>query len=301
MNRIATTAGLFPSPDAADPRCAVVDAQRAAGMDRIVEGQVGWTDGLAHPLSVHENVTGGEEAEYFGTGATYRRPVVTGELTFDGGMAADLAAVDAAAENLQAVVPGPYTLASLAADEHYGDFEELLAGVVSFLVGEVEAFPPHRTLLLLEPSLVATPPEDGEDARASDAVDAVADATDAAVVAHTARGAMTEKVHAHLLDADVDAVGYDFVAAPEANLSLVNEFGTKDDIALGFVAGEDPTVEPPETIRRRVEWLVEHTPPVIEFDRAYVTTNTELRSLPWETARRKLDALGAAVAGEPEE
>jgi 5-methyltetrahydropteroyltriglutamate--homocysteine methyltransferase len=197
----------------------------------------------------------------------------------------------------QAVLPGPYSLADLATDEHYGDEADFLDAVADFLAGEIEAFPDHDTLFLLEPSLVENPPDDETNERASEAIDRVAAATDADVVAHTYWGAVPEKTYAHLMDADVDAIGFDFVTETEDALYNINEYGTKDRIALGLVDGQNTLVESPETIRDRVEWVDERTH--TDFDRAYVTSNTELFYLPVNKFEDKLEALGdAAVLAE---
>jgi 5-methyltetrahydropteroyltriglutamate--homocysteine methyltransferase len=225
---------------------------------------------------------------------------VTGELTFSGVVAEEL---EAAADHLggdaslQGVLPGPYSLADLATDEYYGDESDFLAAVGEFLAEEVAAFPEHETLFLLEPSLVTNPPGDGADARASDALDAVAGATDADVVVHTYWGALEEKLYAHLMDADVDAFGFDLVTERDQTLYNVTEYGTKDDVALGLVDGQNTLVESPETIRERVEWVRERAPGQ-EFDRIYLTSNTELFYLPVNRYREKLESLAAATAAE---
>ncbi|MFC7154789.1 5-methyltetrahydropteroyltriglutamate--homocysteine methyltransferase [Halomarina halobia] len=326
--RIATTTGLFPLPDHAKStlsdlkghqkddlisgdegddiveeydrvRAEVVERQRAAGLDRIVEGQLRWDDMLAHPLCVHENVETRGIVRYYDNNNFYREPVVRGDLSFSGDVASDLEKTAALAgdEALQAVLPGPYSLADLATDEHYGDEAAFLDAVADFLVGEVEAFPEVETLLLLEPSLVEHAPGDGTDARASEAIDRVAGATDADVIVHAFYGALTEKVHAHLLDADVDAVGYDFVNDHDRNLYNINEYGTTDDVALGFVDGQNTKVESSDLIRERVEWVEESTPGA-SFERTYLLPNTETFYLPVNRFEEKLDALGAAVAEE---
>ena len=328
--RVATTPGLFPLPDWAKEelsdlkghqkgdlvsgdegeeirdayqraRSEVIDDQFEAGLDRVVEGQLRWDDMLAHPLTVHENVETGGIVRYYDNNNFYRDPQVQGELTFSGDVAAEL---DAAAERvdgdeLQAVLPGPYSLFDLATDEYYGDDADFLAAVADFLAGEVEAFPDHETLFLLEPSLVTRPPgdEDDFDARASEAVDRVADATDADVVVQTYWGALEEKVYAHLLDADVDAVGFDFVTAQQDNLYNVNEYGATDDVALGLVDGQNTLVESPETIDERVEWVDEQAH-LAEFETVYLTANTELFYLPVNKYREKLAALAAAAEME---
>jgi 5-methyltetrahydropteroyltriglutamate--homocysteine methyltransferase len=318
---VATTPGLYPLPDWAKDelsdlkghqkgdliagdegpeivdaydraRTEVVDAQVDAGLDRVVEGQLRWDDMLAHPLTIHENVETGGIVRYYDNNNFYRDPQVRGELTPSGDVAAELEAVDTDA--LQAVLPGPYSLADLATDEHYGDEADFLDAVADFLAGEIEAFPDHETLFLLEPSLVENPPDDDADKRTSAAIDRVAEATDADVVAHTYWGAVPEKTYAHLMDADVDAIGFDFVTETEDALYNINEYGTKDRVALGLVDGGNTLVESPETIRDRVEWVDENTH--TDFDRVYVTSNTELFYLPVNKFEDKLQALGDAAA-----
>ena len=318
---VATTPGLFPLPDWAKDelsdlkghqkgdliagdegpeivdaydraRAEVVDAQVDAGLDRVVEGQLRWDDMLAHPLTIHENVETGGIVRYYDNNNFYRDPRVQGELTPSGDVAAELEAVDADA--LQAVLPGPYSLADLATDEYYGDEADFLDAVADFLADEIDAFPSHETLFLLEPSLVENPPDDDADDHASEVIDRVADATDADVVVHTYWGAVPEKTYAHLMDADVDAIGFDFVTETEDALYNINEYGTKDQIAMGLVDGQNTLVESPETIRDRVEWVDERTH--TDFERAYVTSNTELFYLPVNRFEEKLQALGDAAA-----
>ncbi|RRJ33444.1 5-methyltetrahydropteroyltriglutamate--homocysteine methyltransferase [Halocatena pleomorpha] len=325
VNVVASTPGLFPLPDPAKTelsdlkghqksdlvdgeegtdvsavydrvRTELVERQQAAGLDRIVEGQARWDDMLAHPLTVHDNVETGGIVRYYDNNNFYREPVVTGELTESGDMAADLASVGDV-DGLQAVVPGPYSLSKLSSDEYYRDEAEFLGALAEFLAGEIESFPSVETLFVLEPSLVETPPGDGQDAAASEAIDTVADAIDTDVVVQTYFGALPEKVHAHLLDADIDAVGYDFVTDHEESLYNINEYGTKDDIALGVVDGQNTRVETVGTIRERIEWVQESTPGA-DFETVYATPNTGLFYLPVNRFEEKLDALGEAATTE---
>jgi 5-methyltetrahydropteroyltriglutamate--homocysteine methyltransferase len=334
-DRVATTPGLYPLPDAAKQRLSdlkghqkgdlisgdegpeivaeydeargeVVADQREAGLDRIVEGQLRWDDMLAHPLTVHDNVETGGIVRYYDNNNFYRDPGVRGELTESGDVAAELeAAAGLLADDgsLQAVLPGPYSLADLATDEHHGDEAEFLDAVGDFLAGEVELFPDHETLFLLEPSLVTNGPAGDDDAHelASEVVDRVAGATDADVVVHTYWGAFDEKTYAHLMDTDVEAFGFDLVAGDrEATLYNVNEYGTKSEVALGLVDGQNTHVESPETIRERVGWFRDQVP-ATDFERVYCTTNTETFYLPVSKHAEKLAALAAAsTAAEAE-
>jgi len=318
---LATTPGLFPLPDWAkdelsdlkghqkddlisgdesgpiveaydSARTEMIDRQQTAGLDRIVEGQLRWDDMLAHPLCVHDNVETRGIVRYYDNNNFYREPVVRGDLTADGDVADELAG---ASDVSQAVLPGPYSLAELATDEHYGDDAAFLDAIAEFLAGEVDAFPAVETLFLLEPSLVTDAPGDGEDERASEAIDTVAAATDADVVVHTYWGSIPEKPYAHLMDADVDAIGFDFVSDHEGSVYNIQEYGTKDAVALGVVDGQNTLVEEPEEIAERIEWVREQVP-AEEFGTVYATSNTELFYLPTNKAEAKLDALAAAPA-----
>jgi 5-methyltetrahydropteroyltriglutamate--homocysteine methyltransferase len=328
---VATTPGLFPLPDWAKDelsdlkghqksdlidgaegadvtgaydrvRTEELEWQTEAGLDRIAEGQGRWDDNIAHPLAVADAVDTRGIVRYYDNNNFYREPVVVDELAASGDVAAEL---DAAAEalgdasGLQAVLPGPYSLADLATDEQYGDDAAFLAAVAEFLADEVEQFPDVETLFLLEPSLVENPPEAGADERASEAIDRVAAATDADVVCHAYWGAIPEKAYAHLMDAAIDAVGFDFVSDHEANLYNITEYGTTDDIALGLADGQNTRVETVETIRERVEWVNEQVP-AQSFDTTYLTTNTELFYLPVNKAREKLAVLARAAAADEE-
>ncbi|WP_254530538.1 5-methyltetrahydropteroyltriglutamate--homocysteine methyltransferase [Natrinema gelatinilyticum] len=272
----------------------VIEVQQDAGLDRIVEGQLRWDDMLAHPLAVHDAVETRGIVRYYDNNNFYREPVVEGELGFSGDVASELESAAELTDELQAVLPGPYSLADLATDDHYGDEAEFLDAIADFLASEVEAFPAHETLFLLEPSLVENAPGDGQDERASEAIDRVANATDADVVVQPYWGALEEKVYAHLLDADIDAVGFDFVANQDDNVYNIQEYGATDDAALGLADGQNTLVEDPEAIRDRVDW-VHGQLQVTEFETMYLTTNTETFYLPYGKYVEKLEVLAEAA------
>ena len=326
--RVAATPGLYPLPDwaketlsdlkghqkgdllsgdeseaiteeYADVRAEYVDDQLDAGLDRVVEGQGRWDDMIAHQITVQDGVETGGIVRYYDNNNFYRDPRVVDELDFSGDVAHDL---EAAADlingeaSLAATLPGPYSLAALATDEHYGDDAAFQAAIAEFLAGEVEAFPAHETLFLLEPSLVTNPPAEGAESAATEAIATVASATDADVVVQTSYGALGEKLYAHLVDeSGADALGLDLVAGDrDDTVYNVQEFGSTDSLALGLVDGQNTLVEEPETIAERVEWF-ESQIPAEGFDRTYLTPNTELFYLPANKYREKLHALAAAA------
>ena len=280
-------------------RAALVDDQLDAGLDRVVEGQARWDDLIAHPLTVHDAVETGGIVRYYDNNNFYRDPRVTGDLRFSGDVAGELEAAAALLDEdapLAATLPGPYSLADLATDEHYGDEAAFQAAVADFLAGEVEAFPAHETLVLLEPSLIENPPATGTEERATDAIRTVADATDADVIVHTYWGALDEKLYAHLVDeAGADALGLDIVAGDrEDTVYNVQEYGATDSVALGLVDGQNTLVEDAETVADRVEWF-ESKVPAQTFETTYLLPNTELFYLPENKYRAKLAALAAGA------
>jgi 5-methyltetrahydropteroyltriglutamate--homocysteine methyltransferase len=98
------------------------------------------------------------------------------------------------------------------------------------------------------------------------------------------------------MDADVDALGFDFVTGDrEQTLYNLDEYGAKAGAALGLVDGQNTLVEDGETVRERVEWVRDRLA-VAEFDTVYVTPNTETFYLPTNKFEAKLQALADAVA-----
>jgi 5-methyltetrahydropteroyltriglutamate--homocysteine methyltransferase len=318
---VATTPGLYPLPDWAketlknqkgnqkadliggdesaeieesysEVRSEFIDAQQAASLDLIVEGQGRWDDMIAHPLAVNDAVDTQGIVRYYDNNNFYRDPVVTDELEANGDVADELESASEQTEDLQAVLPGPYSLADLATDEYYGDDADFQAAIADFLAEEADLLPDTETLFLLEPSLVENAPGEGADERASEAIDTVATATDADVIVHPYWGALEEKVYAHVMDANIDALGFDLIADHEQNVYNAQEYGTPDDVALGIVDGQNTLVEDPETIEERIEWFTEQTQQN-DYERIYATTNTETFYLPVNRFEEKLEALGA--------
>ena len=329
---IATTPGLFPLPDWAKRRLGrlkghqkhdlidgsesaevletyeqargeVLDAQRDAGLDRIVEGQLRWDDMLAHPLTINPAVQTGGIVRYYDNNNFYRHPTVTEVPGPTGDIGADLeraAQLDPTLD-LQAVLPGPVTLADLATDACVEDpieFHHLLA---ELLAAELERAPSIETLYLLEPSLVTAPPDEDLLAELEELYGTVTAATDAETVVHTYFGALSEQTHVYLVDAPVAGIGVDIVADDrDQTIYNAGEYGLADVVALGVTDGQNTQVESATTIVDRVDWVFERLP-TADPRRLYLSTNTEPFYLPVSKHRQKLAAVAEAAARVPEE
>jgi 5-methyltetrahydropteroyltriglutamate--homocysteine methyltransferase len=281
-----------------DVRADFIEYQRRAGLDRIVEGQGRWDDFIAHPLAVHENVDTRGIVRYYNNNNFYREPVVTGELTPDGDIAEELTAAASVVDSgLQGVIPGPYSLADLATDEYYGDDNEFLSAVAAFLAEELDSFPDIETLFVLEPSLVESPFDNERGEVVSEALGTVTSAIDTEVVVFPYWGALEEHVYAHVLDAEFDALGFDLVSNHDENVYNVQEYGTKDDVALGIVDGRNTRIEESETVRERIEWFESQTQNE-DYGTVYATANVELSYLPENKFEQKLTVLAEATKEE---
>ena len=324
---IATSPGLFPLPDWAktrlgrlkghqkhdlidgsesaevletyeQARAEVIDAQRDAGLGRIVEGQLRWDDMLAHPLTINPAVETGGIVRYYDNNNFYRHPTVTEVPSPTGDIAADLqrAAQLAPTQDLQAVLPGPITLADLSADACVNDRVEYHHVLAELLAGELADAPSIETLYLLEPSLVTAPPDEDLCAELDELYGTVATATDAQVIVHTYFGALSERSHVYLVDADVTGIGVDIVADDrEQTIYNAGEYGLADVIALGLIDGQNTLVESTTTLVDRVAWVFDQLP-TADPTRLFLSSNTEPFYLPVSKHRQKLAVVAQAAA-----
>ncbi|PSQ44983.1 hypothetical protein BRD17_02555 [Halobacteriales archaeon SW_7_68_16] len=107
-----------------------------------------------------------------------------------------------------------------------------------------------------------------------------------------AGGVIGERLHAHLMDTSVQALGYDFVTAPEDALYLINEYRTKPTLGAGLVGtGEEPS---PSTIHDRVRWIRENTP-AQEFDGVRAVPTRSPVALSWPRTVDLFERLAAGI------
>ncbi|MFB6183039.1 MAG: 5-methyltetrahydropteroyltriglutamate--homocysteine methyltransferase [Haloarculaceae archaeon] len=313
---VATTLGLLPGPPETDGVVTTGDAdgtvpnavdvapadatlvervlgwQREAGLDRLTTGQPGWRDGLASPLLAAagvDAVSTGADGDSSRNRHRNRRPRLTGDPDPIAGLDPALDDVAGSVDvPLLAVVPGPYTLATLAVGNREPD--ALLTAITDWLSESVARDPTVETAVIHEPALVRRPPPDGVDARASEAIDRISKSLDATVLVHLAGGAPTEKVYAHLLDADFDAVGFDLTADPEGCLYLANEYGTTDAVGLGVIDAAAPIDG--DLLDERVRWWLDNTP-AATFRQVFATPGDGLGRSDPDDVGAVLSALGA--------
>ncbi len=202
---------------------------------------------------------------------------------------------------IKITVPGPFTLSSLAQDEHYRDPETLAmayAAAVNAELRELEAL--VDWLQLDEPYLQAHP--DRGRAYGIAAIDRALAGLRKPTCVHLCFG----YAYSHALAGSTKSGGYQLLtelersaatqvsieaAQPRLDLSVLAGLPSKT-IVLGVLDLGDPTPETADTVARRLEAALKHVP----ASRLVAAPDCGMKYLPRGLARAKLTALAAGAA-----
>lgn len=266
------TLGLFPRDRPVSGVQSVVQAQRQAGFDVVVDGQLGWDQGLASPVHAADGVTAGTSVSTIPGAATASQPRIVGPVQAGNVLAPPLRDASSRSDSVAVVVPGPYSLSTIVEDQYYGDDREVLAAMADLVAAELSEVPAHEQVIVHEPRLATDPPKDAFTA-IPDAVDTAVAPTDSEVVLVPYGGVPTDRIHAHILDAAIDVLGYDFNADHDRAIELITEYGSTDAIAICALDVDTPGVPSVSTLRNRTTWVRDVLPDVVSFDSAYLAPN----------------------------
>ncbi len=119
----------------------VIAEQEAAGLDLVTDGQVRWADPVTYFARGLEGIEVTGLLRYFDTNTYYRQPVACGPVKWKGPITIrDFQfATTKARKPVKTVLPGPATLASLAAPGPYASVEALAGDFARALRDEVAA------------------------------------------------------------------------------------------------------------------------------------------------------------------
>lgn len=195
-------------------------------------------------------------------------------------------------------LPGPFTMAQQAADEHYGDDEALAMAFADVVNEELRdlAAAGANVVQLDEPWLEARP----EQARryGVSALNRALRDIDATTVVHVCFGyaaAVSDKPGAYsflteLADSVADQVSIE-AAQPKLDLTVLAELGDKT-VVLGVIDLGSGEIESPETVAARIRAALVHLPP----DRLVPAPDCGMKYLPRSVAFGKLCALVQGAA-----
>ncbi len=250
----------------------LVAVQRAAGLDLLSDGLLGWQD-LFRPLAeVADGLDTRPLTRFLDTNTFYRGVLVEGEP----GLASPLPAPDLPAGEWLGTLPSPLAFARAARDEVSA--ERLAASV---LAPQIEAWASAGAALV-----VLSEPFAAREGRADGLLRALAELP-AAPLALQLPFADASSILPALAEARVSAIGIDFYST---SLDAVPRDYPKEILA-GVLDARSSALESPEELARFAGELLAREPAGVAL-----TPNGDLQFVPEPIAREKLARLGQASA-----
>ena len=201
---------------------------------------------------------------------------------------------------IKVTVPGPFTLAQLAEDEHYRDPARLAMAYAEAVNAELRDLEPHVDAFQLDEPYLEAQPERAR-AYAIPAIDRALAGLDKPTCVHLCFG----YAYSHALAGSTKASGYSFLAEldrcgarqvsieaaqPRLDPAALDALPSKT-IVLGVLDLGDPTPETPDAVARRLEAALRHVP----AGRLVAAPDCGMKFLARDVAFAKLRALVAGA------
>jgi len=268
----------------------LLDLQRTAGLDLLVDGQLNWQD-LFRPFSeLFFGIHPGRLARWFDNNTFYREPIVTDKVAFRGNGLRRYFQSQLVREQtgLKAILPGPFTFAVMSQNNAYQTLADLvddLAHATKDTVAKLVSLG-YRCVQFNDPQLCYKGSSQDAWVLARNAYDTCAKGAGAVTVLHTYFGD-AGPVTGELLNFTVDYIGFDLYST---SLESVAQHDCDKGIGCGCVDGRNSLLESPEDIRSLISRVAEKLNPKDLF----LCPNCDLEFLPYTVAEKKLQLLGSA-------
>jgi 5-methyltetrahydropteroyltriglutamate--homocysteine methyltransferase len=201
---------------------------------------------------------------------------------------------------IKVTIPGPFTLAQLAEDEHYRDPAKLAMAYAVAVNEELRELEPAVDVLQLDEPYMQAFPERARDYAVA-AIDRALSGIAKPTIVHLCFGyafTVKEKPSGYSFLPELNRCAARAVsieaAQPKLDLAVLDALPTKS-IVLGVLDLGDPTPETADVVARRIEAALRHLP----REHLIVAPDCGMKYLPRDRARAKLRALaaGARMAG----
>ncbi len=271
----------------------VIQEQIEAGIDVITDGQVRWDDDQTYIMRNLGNVEIGALQRYLDTNTYYRQAEINGPVSWRGPILVHdyLFAVKNSTQPVKAIITGPYTLAALSLDKHYGSREKLALALAAELRHEVQALAAAgATVIQINDPVIVFNKDDID--LACRALAAMLDGVQAETAVYT-WFSNADGMLPRLLDLPIDTIGLDF-ASGRGNWEALKSVRFDKKLGAGIVDGRNTRLESPDQVSQSIKRLSEFVPP----DRLHVNPSCGLEYVPREVAFEKLKNLaqGARLA-----
>jgi len=268
----------------------VIQEQADAGVDIITDGQIRWEDDQTYFARRMDGFSIDGLIRYFDTNMYYRQPVVEGPVRWREPVAAgdyEFAAVQSPVP-VKALVTGPYTLAALSANHHYGSLRDLVLALAAELRNEVLALERAGAPIIQvnEPAILQQK-EDFPLLR--QALETMMDGVRVEAHLYTWFGDI-DGLYPQILELPFAAIGLDFVKRP-ANWDVITRQPFTKKLGLGIVDARNTRLESVDEIAGAAR----RAGAIVASDMIYVNPSCGLEYLPREVAQAKLKRMVEGV------
>jgi len=268
----------------------VIQEQVEAGIDIVSDGQIRWEDDQTYFARGMDGFTVDGLIRYFDTNTYYRQPVVTGAVQWRQPITAEDYRFAAAhsPRPVKALVTGPYTLAALSANEHYGSFGDLVLALAQELRQEVLALEKAGvTIIQVNEPAILKHKEDFPLLR--QALERMMEGVLVEAHLYTWFGDI-EGLFPHILELPFSGIGLDFVIGP-ANYDIISRAPFTKNLGLGIIDARNTRLDTVDDIVDRIRRVSD----VVPLESLYVNPSCGLAYLPREVAEAKLTRMVEGV------
>ena len=266
----------------------VIREQEALGIEILTDGQIRWEDIVTPFASKIQGFRINGLTRFFNNNVYYRRPIAFEKLLWKGPISVDAYrfAKSQTKQTLKAILPAPFTFATLSEDTYYRNEKTFVLRLAEILNQEAKALEAAGAPIVQfdEPALVFH----------KEKVDLAIEGLEAAMKGlKVKKGIRTyfgdlEGIWERLLDTDIDFIGADFVST-EGNRNFLRKKKIKKPLGAGCVDARNTKLEDSKTLQQLVLELAEKTPQL------YVSPNCGLEFLPYPSVAPKLSRMVEVV------
>jgi 5-methyltetrahydropteroyltriglutamate--homocysteine methyltransferase len=276
----------------------VIEEQVRAGLDLVTDGQVRWYDPISHFARGLEGCEVGGLLRFFDTNFYFRQPVIRARVSWTGPIVLRefTFAKGVSRPPLKPVVTGPYTLAKLSIDRHYGDLGSLVTDFARAIGQEIsELVKAGAEIVQVDEPAILQNPQDFELFRG--AIEELSKHKQGAKLAlYTYFGDAAPLYRKFHFKLPVDVLGFDFTYSPQLS-NVIARFGCEKELGLGLIDGRNTKLEDAQEVLATLKKIL----PTVGSQRVYLSPSCGLGEyLPREIAFKKLQNL-VAIAKKAKE